>query len=552
MFIVKKTIKEKDYYYLRQSIRENGKVKAKTICYLGKDKEEAKKKAKEFKVKEKENEMDEERIETKVEHKKLNIDELTNFCKRKGFVYPSGDLYGGLAGFWDYGHIGSELKKNIKDSWWAFHVQEREDIVGIDGSIITNPKVWEASGHIGNFIDIAVVCKKCGNKTKIDKHELGKIVCEKCKGEFTSIGEFNPMFTTQVGPIKDDSLKAYLRPETAQLIFTNFKLVQENARLKLPFGIAQIGKSFRNEIAPRNFIFRSREFEQMEIEYFIDPSKTKECPFLTKEIENLKVNIYSAKMQEKNSEQTEMSIKEALDKKIIMLPWHAYWLATELNWFFNLGANSKNFRLRQHTKEEKSHYATDTWDIEYNFPFGWKELQGIADRGTYDLSKHEKHSKKDLKIMDETTNKKILPMVVAEPSLGVERAFIVFLLDSYSINERKNIILRLHPKLSPIKVAILPLVKKESSMVNLSREIYENLKKELKITYDDSGSIGRRYARNDEIVTPFCITIDEESIKKKDVTIRNRDDGKQIRVKIEKLKEILRSLVSGKILFQNL
>ena len=247
-----------------------------------------------------------------------------------------------------------------------------------------------------------------------------------------------------------------------------------------------------------------------------------------------------------------MSIKEALDKKIIMLPWHAYWLATELNCFFNLGANSKNFRLRQHTKEEKSHYATDTWDIEYNFPFGWKELQGIADRGTYDLSEHEKHSKKDLKIMDETTNKKILPMVVAEPSLGVERAFIVFLLDSYSINERKNIILRLHPKLSPIKVAILPLVKKESSMVNLSREIYENLKKELKITYDDSGSIGRRYARNDEIGTPFCITIDEESIKKKDVTIRNRDDGKQIRVKIEKLKEILRSLVSGKILFQNL
>jgi glycyl-tRNA synthetase len=482
----------------------------------------------------------------------LTIEELANFCKKKGFVYPSGELYGGLAGFWDFGPLGSELKKNIKDAWWNFHVHAREDITGIDGSIITNPKIWEASGHVGSFVDIAVICKKCKNKSKVDKHELGKIKCEKCDGEFESKGEFNPMFTTTVGPIKKDSLVAYLRPETAQLIFANFKLVQDNARLKLPFGIAQIGKSFRNEIAPRNFLFRSREFEQMEIEYFIDPEETKTCPFLDKEIENFELNIYSAEMQEKQKSSKKMTIKEALKKKIIMLPWHAYWLATELGWFFSLGANPENFRIRQHTKEEKSHYATDTWDLEYNFPFGWKELEGIADRGTFDLTQHEQHSKKDLKIMDDATNKKILPMVVAEPSLGVERAFLVFMFDAYSQKEKENIILKLHPKLAPIKTAVFPLVKKDKKLVELAKEIYKNIREEWNTLYDESGSVGRRYARNDEAGTPFCITIDEESTKNKDVTIRNRDDGKQKRIKIKDLKDILRKLISGELEFKNL
>tara|TARA_Y100000310_G_C20621942_1_gene783831 strand:+ start:1 stop:1683 length:1683 start_codon:yes stop_codon:yes gene_type:complete len=554
MFVVKKTIKGKDYYYLRQSIRENGKVRAKTILYLGKDKNNAERKAKEYELKTEEKNIGEvyKNKEKKIETGTLTIDKLANFCKRKGFVYPSAELYGGIAGFWDYGPIGSELKKNIINSWWSFHVHQREDITGIDGSIITNPKVWEASGHVGSFIDVAVICKRCKTKSKVDKYELKTAKCEKCGGEILSEGEFNPMFTTSIGPIKEDSLKAYLRPETAQLIFTNFKLTQENARLKLPFGIAQVGKSFRNEIAPRNFLFRSREFEQMEIEYFIDPSKKKECPFMTKKIENLKVNIYSAKMQRENLEPKEMTMKEALSKKIIMISWHAYWLAEELNWFFSLGANLKNFRIRQHIEEEKSHYATDTWDIEYKFPFGWKELEGIADRGTYDLSQHEKYSKKELKIMDEATNKKILPMVVAEPSLGVERAFLVFMLDAYSLNKKGNIILKLAPKLAPIKVAVFPLVKKEKKLVKLSREIFQDLKKEWNIIYDESGSVGRRYARNDEIGTPFCITIDNDSNKNKDVTIRNRDDGLQKRIKVKNLKETIKKLISEEIKFKDL
>ncbi|MCK5449521.1 glycine--tRNA ligase [Candidatus Pacearchaeota archaeon] len=479
----------------------------------------------------------------------ITIDELANFCKRKGFVYPSGELYGGLAGFWDFGPMGSELKNNIKSSWWKFHVHCRDDVVGIDGSIVTSPKVWEASGHVANFVDVAVVCKKCGSKFKIDEHELGKVRCEKCKGELESKGKFNPMFTTQVGPIEDDSVTSYLRPETAQLIFADFKLVQENARLKLPFGIAQVGKAFRNEIAPRNFVFRSREFEQMEIEYFIDPSKNKECPF---EIEDMEILIYSSKMQDENSEPMRMSIEKALEEKIIQLPWHAYWLSSGLKWFFELGANPENFRIRQHVKDEKSHYATDTWDIEYKFPFGWKELQGIADRGIFDLTQHEKFSKSDLKIMDDVAGKKLLPMVVAEPSLGVERAFLVFMLDAYSVGEKGNVVLKLNPKLAPIKVAVFPLVKKDEKLVEQAREICRNLREEWNVVYDESGSVGRRYARNDEVGTPFCITVDGDSGKKKDVTIRNRDDGEQRRVKIKDLKDVLRGLISGEVLFSSL
>jgi glycyl-tRNA synthetase len=257
-------------------------------------------------------------------------------------------------------------------------------------------------------------------------------------------------------------------------------------------------------------------------------------------------------MQEKNQEPQTMKIKEALDKKIIMLPWHAYWIATEFSWFKSFGANMQNFRIRQHTKEEKSHYATDTWDLEYKFPFGWKELQGIADRGTFDLTQHEKHSNKELKIIDGETNKKILPMVVAEPSLGVERAFLVFMFDAYHQNQKENTILKLNPKLAPIKAAIFPLVKKDPQLVKIAKQIYEDLRKEWNILYDESGSVGRRYARNDEIGTPFCITIDAESLKKNDVTIRDRDTEKQIRVKIENLKEVLRKLISEEIKFKNL
>ncbi len=545
MYITKKKIKDHDYYYLRQSVREHGKVKTKNIAYLGKDLKEARKKAKEIirnnEKKNKENVV----FKSKLEHKKISINELAVFCKRKSFVYPSAEIYGGYAGFWDFGPIGVEFRNNIKQGWWNYHVQNREDIVGIDGSIITNPKVWEASGHVQSFSDVIAKCKKCGKFVKIDKHEINKGVKCFCGGEldFENANDFNLMFTTKVGPIgqvEDDDKNSivYLRPETAQLIFADFKLVQENARLKLPFGIAQIGKVFRNEIAPRNFLFRSREFEQMEIEYFIQPNS--ECKY---KIPDINVLIFSSDMQKKNKEAEKMKIKDALFKKIIKHKWHAYWLAVELNWFVSLGCDINNFRLRQHLKDELAHYSSDCWDIEYNFPFGWKELQGIADRGNFDLSQHEKFSNKDLKIFDQKSGKKILPHVIAEPSLGLDRSFLVFLFDAYYYDKaRGNIVLKLHPKLAPIKAAIFPIIKKPE-YEKMTLEIFKDLSKEFNVIYDKSGSIGRRYARNDEIGTPFCITIDDKSPNQEDVTIRFRDTTEQIRVKIKDLKEILRKLI---------
>jgi glycyl-tRNA synthetase len=287
----------------------------------------------------------------------------------------------------------------------------------------------------------------------------------------------------------------------------------------------------------------------MEIEYFIDPNKKEECPY---EIKDIKIKILSAEMQKKNSDPIPMKIKEALKNKIIQLPWHAYWLSSSLNWFKSLGANMENFRIRQHAKDEKSHYSTDTWDIEYNFPFGWKELQGIADRGTYDLTAHQDKSKKSMEIMDEASGKKVLPMVVAEPSLGAGRAFIVFMNEAYAEKGKDNVVLKLHPRIAPIKAAIFPLVKKDKALVEIAKDIYKNLREEWNVLYDESGSVGRRYARNDEIGTPFCITIDSDSEKKKDITIRNRDNGEQKRIKIENLKDILRKLISGEIEFSSL
>ena len=479
----------------------------------------------------------------------LTIDDMANFCKRRGFVYPTAEIYGSLAGFWDFGPIGSELKKNLKDAWWKFHVHGRMDTTGIDGSIITNAKVWEASGHVENFCDYAVVCKKCKNKFKVDKNELATAKCDKCGGPVENKGKFIPMFVTKVGPVEDDSVEAYLRPETAQLIFADFKLIQDNARLKLPFGIAQMGKSFRNEIAPRNFLFRSREFEQMEIEYFIDPEKKKECPY---EIPEIEVSIYSSDMQLANKEAIKMKLKDALKKGIIKLSWHAYWIGTELSWFKDLGADINNFRIRQHLPEEKSHYSTDTWDVEYKFPFGYKELQGIADRGVFDLTQHQNKSKKSMEIVDDATQRKVLPMVVAEPSLGVERAFLVFLFDAYTTNEKGEIVLKLNPKLAPVKVAIFPLVKKDEKQVEVAENIFNELKKDWKVDYDDSGSVGRRYARNDEIGTPFCITVDPETEKDKKVTLRNRDTTEQKRILVKDIRDTIRKLISGEMNFEEL
>ncbi len=476
----------------------------------------------------------------------ISIEDLAVFSKRKGFVYPSGEIYGSFSGFWDFGPLGVELKNNLKREWWKFHVHAREDIVGIDGSIITNPKIWEASGHVSNFVDVAVVCKKCKNKTKIDKHELKNAKCEKCGGEYENKGEFNPMFTTQVGPIKSDSVLAYLRPETAQLIFANFKSVIENSRLKLPFGIAQIGKSFRNEISPREFLFRSREFEQMEIEYFIAPKM--KCDFID-EIKGIETEILTAEMQAQKKEGKKIKIYDAYKKGLIKNDWHAYFLALELSWFLSLGANPDKFRARQHTAEERSHYATDTWDLEYKFPMGWRELQGFADRGDYDLKQHEKFSKQKMEIHDEKLGK-LVPHVICEPSLGVERAFLVFMLDAYEHDKkRENIVLHLDSKLAPYKAAIFPLVSK-GEILEMAQELYHELLEEFNVLFDKSGSIGRRYARNDEMGTPFCITVDEDSLKDKSITIRDRDTMKQIRVKISDLPDTLRKLVSKKIEFE--
>lgn len=477
--------------------------------------------------------------------KQTTIDELASFCKRKGFVYPSGEIYGGLAGFWDFGPLGVELINNMKRAWWAAHVHERDDVVGIDGSIISNPKVWEASGHVQHFVDYIVVNKKSGERMKVDAHEVEQYKSSK---DHIVEGAFNPMFTTQVGPTVGKQTQAYLRPETAQSIFANFKLVYEHARLKLPCGIAQIGKSFRNEIAPREFLFRSREFEQMELEYFIAPGM--KCPYLD-EIKDVEIAFFTEEMQKKDQKPKVMNIVSAHKKGIIKSDWHAYWLAREYSWFIALGARAERFRARQHTSDEKSHYAVDTWDLEYEFPMGWRELQGIANRGAYDLTQHEKHSKTAFSvIVDEATGKKVIPEVVCEPSLGVGRAFVVFLLDAYTVDEkRQNVVLKLHPQLAPYQAALFPIMSK-GEQLELAQNLRRKLCKDFAILFDNSGSIGRRYARNDEMGTPYCITVDEDSITKKTVTIRDRDTTEQIRVKISELTETLRGLVSGELAFE--
>jgi len=497
----------------------------------------------------------------------LSIEDMATFCKKKGFVYLNSEIYGGIAGFWDYAHLGSEMKKNLKDAWWKFHVQDREDVVGIDGSIITNPRVWEASGHTSNFADIMLTCKKCKNKIRADTYiedmltipadgmtadEINKTIkkhklkCPDCKSDFREAQQFNLMFSTQVGAKEDKSSIAYLRPETAQVIFTNFRLVAENARLKLPFGIAQMGKAFRNEISPRDFLFRCREFEQMELEYFVHPDKSNDCPFI-KEVENHKINVYSAEMQKKKQDMKKMSIKDALKKKIIKTTWHGYWLAKEHQWFTDLGAHPDNFRIRQHSDTEKSHYALDTWDLEYKFPFGWKELQGMANRTDFDLKQHMKHSKQDLSIFDDETNTKVVPHVVAEPSQGVDRAFLVFMFDAYNDDKKRgNIVLKLNPTLAPVKVGVFSLTNK----LNIdTKKLFDGLKTEFVCQFDKSGSIGRRYARADEIGIPYCVTFDFESKDNKSVTVRDRDSTKQIRVEISELKDTLRKLLQGEITF---
>jgi len=495
------------------------------------------------------------------------FEKIVNLCKRRGFVFPSAEIYGGFAGFYDYGPLGIEMKKNIIDSWWNRFVRQREDVVGIDGCTINHRMIWKASGHVDSFTDLLVECKSCNSRYRADHliedtikittdgitieqaNEIikkYKIRCPKCKNELNSVKTFNLMFKTFVGLIEDEAHIAYLRPETAQLIFTNFKLVMESSRLKLPFGIAQVGRVYRNEISPRDFLFRTREFEQMEIEYFVHPDKINECPYLNEEILDFKMNVYSSEMQEKKEKWKKMSIGELINKNIIKTKWHAYWLAQMYAWFLDFGINPEKLRIRQHLPEERSHYALDTWDIEYFFPFGWKEIHGMANRTTYDLEQHIKFSGKDLRYFDEEQNKKIIPYVVAEPSQGVDRIFLTLLIDAYyedEIKGEKRIVLKLHPKIAPYNIAIFPLVNKDG-LPEKAKEVYSLVKKQFTCFYDDRGSIGRRYRRMDEIGIPFCITIDHQTLRDNTITIRDRDTLKQIRVKISNLLNTLNKLIN--------
>jgi glycyl-tRNA synthetase len=499
----------------------------------------------------------------------LTIDDMATFCRRKGFVFPSSEIYGGLSGMWDYGPLGCEVKNNLKQHWWRVHVHNREDMVGIDGAIVSHKKIWEASGHAANFADILVSCTKCNERYRADTlvedvlkirteglkaGELdniikqNKVFCPKCKGALGTASAFNLMFTTHAGPSQGPDSLAYLRPETAQLIFADFKHIVDTSRVKLPFGVAQMGRAFRNEISPRNFLFRCREFEQMEIEYFIHPDMVGKCPYID-EMLGHRIQIWSADAQKAKQPEIEMTIKEALDNGIIKTPWIAFWVAHEHRWFSSLGVDPKNLRARQHVPDELSHYSSDTWDLEYNFPFGWKELQGFANRGDFDLQQHIKHSGQQLTMYDEENKKHIVPHVVCEPSQGVDRAFLVFMFDAYTVDPQRdnNVVLRLSPALAPIKIGVFPLVNK---LEQKAREVFGALKTRMVCQYDKSGSVGRRYARADEIGVPFCVTVDFDTLEKNDVTVRDRDTTKQIRVPLANLAETLQRLLAGEVEFE--
>jgi len=544
-FVVKKTISGKDYYYLNENKRIDGKVKTKSLAYLGKTKKEAEKKAKEIiktMTKPSETEI---RKEPKVETKKISIDELTNFCKSKGFIFRSSDIYGGFAGFWDFGPLGVELLNNIKKEWWKFFVHEKENVVGMEASVISHPRAWIASGHVANFSDVAVYCPRCKLSTKIDKSEIGKVKCEKCGGEYEVKGEFNLMFKTKVGAI--DPVDAYLRGETAQGMFMDFKLIQQTSRMQLPFGIAQIGRCFRNEIAPRDFLFRVREFHIGEFEFFINPEE-KKCELLDDKHLNTEFNFLDEETQKTGKDTLRKAVIKELLKKGKLDEWHAYWLAEQIIWFKKLGLNE--IKIREHTKEELSHYSSATFDIDYEYPFGSKEVAGNANRGQYDLTQHQKESKQNMEIFDEKYKKKVIPRVI-EPTFGIERIFLAILTKAYTYDsERRNIVLKIPAFLSPIKAAIFPIVKR-NDFEKICLDVLNDLKKDFHVAYDESGSIGRRYARNDEIGTPYCITVDDKSLTNKDVTIRDRDTKKQIRVKISELKKIMNELINGEIEFES-
>jgi len=560
MYIVKQEISGNDYYYIRKSVREDGKVKSKLVCYGGKTKEDAEKKLAELKNG---GECEKEEI-----IKDISIEDLANFCKSNGFIFRSSDIYGGLSGFWDFGPLGVELFNNIRQDWWNHFVKKQEKMVGMEASIISHPRTWKASGHLENFNDLMIYCNKNKKWFRVDHliedvlevnvegYENNRIadIIKANKDKFDekgyNLGEelkpLNLMFKTNIGAIEDESSVAYLRGETAQGMFMDFKLIQQTSRMQLPFGIAQIGRCFRNEIAPRDFLFRSREFHIGEFEFFINPEE-KKCELLSDKHLNVKFMFLDEETQKKGeSELCEISMQELLDKGKLG-EWHAYWLAEQIFWFRGLGLNE--FKIREHTKDELSHYSSATFDIDYQYPFGSKEVAGNANRGQYDLTQHQNESKEKMEIFDEKFGKKVIPRVI-EPTFGMERVFLATLTKAYNFNkERNNIVLKLPAKLAPVKAAIFPIIKKPEYEL-IAKNIFDDLIKDFNVVYDKSGSIGRRYARNDEIGTPMCITIDEESSKDNSVTIRDRDTTEQVRVKISKLREVVSSVVRGESLLK--
>jgi len=534
MYIVKQKISGRDYFYIRKSVREGDKVRSKLVCYGGKTREDAERKLKGLGEGGGEKEI--------IKQKDLTIEELANFCKKKGFVFRSSDIYGGLAGFWDFGGLGTELFNNIKKDWWDFFVKKNENIVGINASIISHPQTWKASGHLESLSDISVVCKKCKKANKIDKSEIGKVKCD-CGGEYDVQGEFNLMFKTSIGAINPTD--AYLRGETAQGMFLDFKLIQQTSRLQLPFGIAQIGRCFRNEIAPRDFLFRSREFHIGEFEFFIHPDE-KKCGCLEDEQLNVEFDFLSEEAQGGDNKLEKVNIKKIL-KQGKLGEWHAYWLAEQVRWFKQLGLDE--IKIREHTKDELSHYSSATFDIDYTYPFGSQEVAGIANRGQYDLIQHQKESKESMEIFDEKTGKKVIPKVI-EPTFGMGRVFLAVLTKAYYYDDkRQNVVLRLPAKLAPVKAAVFPIVK-SPEYEKIAEEIVEDLRSDFEIVYDKGGSIGRRYSRNDEIGTPMCITIDDKTPEDNSVTVRDRDSTKQVRVKIKKLAGVVRKVVGGEDLLK--
>ncbi len=421
------------------------------------------------------------------------MDKLVSLAKRRGFIFQSSEIYGGINSCYDYGPLGIEMKKNIKELWWKSMIYERDDIEGLDASILMHPKVWEASGHIEGFTDPLIDCKVCKSRFRADQIDVNK-ACPVCgnRDSFTEIRQFNLMFKTFMGPVEDSANVVFLRPETAQGIYVNFHNVREAARRKLPFGIAQIGKAFRNEITPGNFIFRTREFEQMEMQYFVKPGE---------------------------------------DEK-----WFEYWKEKRMKWYDRLGLNRDKLRFHEHGKDELAHYARAAFDIEYEFTFGWNEIEGIHNRTDFDLKRHMEYSGKDLRYFDDETKERFIPYII-ETSVGCDRILLTCLIDAYT-EEEERVVLKLSPAIAPIKAAILPLVKRDG-MPEIAKEIVQNLRGEFRIFYDESGSIGRRYRRMDEAGTPFCFTVDSETLDNKTVTVRYRDSMEQERIPMDEVKSFL-------------